>query len=394
MDNYLQEIEKYMQAEEHRIIDIACKLINTKTENPPGNEFLAAQTVKKVFESLNIPCKTFEKIKNRTNIVGYIGPCEEYTFTLLVACHLDVVPAGDGWEKDPFEAYVKNGRIYGRGASDNKGQMASLLSVAKYLKENESRLKGRFLLLGVADEERGSHLGLEYLVNECGINADFAIIPDVAHNMHMIDVTEKGALFLEIVSYGKQAHGSTPEKGINAIWNMIPLLECIKQYKFRYTDHPLHTPPTLNLGSLHGGTAANIVPATCKAQLDIRYLPEDSSEDIIRDIKKIIKEFEARYAAQLDLRVISDQLPTNLMTDNPFVEVIIKHTYAILGFKPRPMGQSGTTVTKQLIQKGIPAVGFGPGDQEEAHASNESISIQELVDFAKIMTLISLDMLT
>ncbi|MEK6558893.1 MAG: M20/M25/M40 family metallo-hydrolase, partial [Planctomycetota bacterium] len=278
--------------------------------------------------------------------------------------------------------------------SDNKGQMASMMAVAKFLKENEPKLKGQFILAGVADEERGSKLGLEYLLNECGIGADFAIIPDVGHNMNLIDVTEKGNLFLEITSHGKQAHGSRPEMGINAIWNMIILLECIKQLKFRHTVHPLHTPPTLNLGSIHGGTVPNIVPAICKAQLDIRYLPGDSADNIITDIRSIIKGVASQNpAARFDLRIISDQAPTAVAIDNSMVELISKHTFAVLGTNPKPKGMSGATVTKQLIEKDITAVGFGPGDEAEAHATNESISIKELVDFAEIMALIALDML-
>jgi succinyl-diaminopimelate desuccinylase len=387
-------VKKYMQQKEKEITNLACTLINKKTENPPGDEILAVQVIEDFFRSLQIPCNTFEKVKNRTNIVGYMGSKENASPVLLVACHLDVVPAGDDWTKNPFEAWIENGRIYGRGASDNKGQMASMMAVAQFLKENESELKGRFLLLGVADEERGSVLGLDYLLNECGISADFAIIPDVAHAMQIIDVTEKGTLFLEIASHGKQAHGSTPEMGINAIWDMIILLERIKQLKFRQVSHPLHTPPTLNLGSIHGGTAPNIVPALCKAQLDIRYLPGDSSDAIVNDIKNCMKEVEAQYPARFDLKVISDQPPTTVPTDNLLVELITKHTQSVLGTRPQPQGLSGATVTKQLIQKGIIAVGFGPGDESEAHATNESISIKELVDFAQIMALISLDILT
>ncbi len=382
-------VKKYMQSEEKEIIDLACRLINTKTENPPGDEILAVRIVEEFFQSLQIPYAIFEKTKNRSNIVGYIGKGHP---SLLIACHLDVVPAGDDWKKNPFEAWIENGRIYGRGSSDNKGQMASMLAVARFLKENESKLKGQFILAGVADEERGSSLGLEYLLNECKVSADYAIIPDVAHNMNLIDVTEKGALFLEITSHGKQAHGSRPEMGINAIWNMIILLERIKQLKFKHTSHPLHTPPTLNLGSIHSGTAPNIVPAVCKAQLDIRYLPEDSSDNIVNDIKNIIKEVETQCSlARFNLRIISNQPPTAVPINNPLVELISKHTLSILGTKPQPNGMSGATVTKQLIQKGIIAVGFGPGDETEAHATNESISIKELVDFAKIMALITLD---
>ncbi len=394
-DDLIAHIKKYLQNEEKNIVDLACKLIGAKTDNPPGNEILAVQIVEKFFQPLQIPYTIFEKIKGRANIVGYIGRRDHTRTgpTLLVACHLDVVPAGDDWRRNPFEAWVENRRIYGRGASDNKGQMASLMAVAKFLKENESSLQGQFLLAGVADEERGSVLGLEYLLNECGISADFAIIPDVAHNMRMIDVTEKGTLFLEIVSHGKQAHGSRPEMGINAIWNMIILLERIKQLKFRHTYHPLHTPPTLNLGSIHSGTAPNIVPAVCTAQIDIRYLPEDSSDNIVNNIRNSIREVEKDYPARFDLKIISDQPPTAVPINNPLVELISKHTFSILGITPRPRGLSGATVTKQLIQKGIIAVGFGPGDEAEAHATHESISIQELVDFAEIMALIAVDML-
>ncbi|MBI5678107.1 MAG: ArgE/DapE family deacylase [Planctomycetes bacterium] len=402
MDKYksttlVDYVKKYMNDEEKEIVDLTCKLINAKTENPPGDEILAVRIVEDFFQSLQIPYKIFEKTKNRANIVGYLGSRGERPFApaLLVACHLDVVPAGDDWKRNPFEAWIENGRIYGRGSSDNKGQMASMMAVARFLKENESKLKGQFILAGVADEERGSTLGLEYLLNECGIKADFAIIPDVAHNMQLIDVTEKGTLFLEITSHGKQAHGSRPEMGINAIWNMIPLLERIKQLKFKRTSHPLHTPPTLNLGPIHSGTSPNIVPAVCKAQLDIRYLPDDSADNIINDIKNIIREAETQYSsARFDLKIISNQLPTAVPINNPLVELISKHTLSILGTKPQPKGMSGATVTKQLIQKGITAVGFGPGDETEAHSTNESIGIKELVAFAKIMTLIALDILS
>ncbi|KKO21033.1 MAG: hypothetical protein DCC43_14295 [Candidatus Brocadia sp.] len=385
-----------MQREEKEIVDLACKLINAKTENPPGDEILAVRIVEDFFQSLRIPCKIFEKVKNRANIVGYLGGKGEWPSapTLLVACHLDVVPAGDDWKRNPFEAWIEDGRIYGRGSSDNKGQMASMMAVARFLKEHESGLKGQLILAGVADEERGSALGLEYLLNECGIKADYAIIPDVAHNMKLIDVTEKGALFLEITSHGKQAHGSRPEAGINAIENMMPLLERIKQLKFQKTSHPLHTPPTINLGSIHSGTAPNIVPALCKAQLDIRYLPDDSADNIVHAIKNIIRETEARSHAKFDLKILSNQVPTAVPADNPLVELISKHAVSVLGTRPQPRGMSGATVTKQLIQKGIVAVGFGPGDETEAHATNESIRIQELVDFAQIMTLIALDMLS
>ena len=386
-----EQIFSYMQNQENEIVRLADELIGANTVNPPGNERLAVNIVEKHFKTLGIRYDIFEKIAGRANIVGYIG---NRSPTLLVACHLDVVPPGNGWDTDPFKSVVRNGRIYGRGANDNKGQMASMLVLAKLLKDNESRLNGSFLLIGAADEEKGSDLGLKYLLDECGISADFAIIPDVAHNMKIIDVGEKGALFLNITSYGKQAHGSTPEKGTNAIWNMVELLNQLKNIKFQRLSHELFSHPTLNLGTISGGATHNIVPAKCEVKLDIRYLPGETEKEIVGNINDIITSIKKNNpTSKFDITVDAHLPPTQMPADNPLVNIIAMHSESVLGAKPIPMGFSGVTVTKQLIEKGIMAVGFGPGDEDQSHIANESIEIQELINFGRIMGLITFDIL-
>ncbi len=389
MENLLKN---FIDENKEEMVQLLCDLISTKTENPPGDEILAVDIVKNYFEKYGIVYEIFEKEENRSNIIGCIGTGKP---ELLVVCHLDVVPAGSGWDRDPFNAYILNERVYGRGATDNKGQMATMMVLAKFLKQNEFLLKGKFILAGAADEELGSVLGAEYLVNECGLCADYAIIPDVAHNMGLIDVSEKGALFLNIVSYGKQAHGSTPELGINAIWNLIELLEKIKTIEFSRQQHPLHTPPTFNLGRINGGAANNIVPGKCSADLDFRYLPGDSSNNILKKIDNCIMEVQNSIkGAKFEVNILSDLLPFEIDAGNELVNVILERTKSILNRSPKVSGMSGTTVNKQLISKGIISVGFGPGDSDQAHIANESIDIKELIDFAKIIGLISIDLIT
>ena len=160
--------------------------------------------------------------------------------------------------------------MYGRGASDDKGPTAALALAGACLKEC-FQLSGTVLLAGVADEEVGSALGLEYLLREGKIAADFAIVPDIAGNMKTIDLAEKGLLFVEIVSHGRQAHGSTPEKGVNALWNLIGLLNRIRERGVPMAQHALLSPPTCNLGMMSGGAAPNIVPGRASAVLDIRF---------------------------------------------------------------------------------------------------------------------------
>ena len=384
-------IEDYINNEKDEMVKLLCQLIGANTENPPGNEIAAVNIVKEYFNSSGIEYEIFEKEKDRSNIIGYIGTGKP---VLAVICHLDVVPAGDGWDSDPFKARVSDGRVYGRGANDNKGQMASMMVLARFLKQHESRLKGRFLIVGAADEEKGSALGAEYLLDECHLHADFAVIPDVSHNMQLIDVSEKGALFFEITSYGKQAHGSTPDLGVNAIWNLMELLERIKTLKFSRLSHPYHTPPSINLGGIKGGAAHNIVPGECIATLDIRYLPGDSKEEILQTIEKIIYDLQkTNTTARFKITVSSNLLPSEVPPDNPLVEIISKHTESVLSIRPNVNGMSGATINKQLLAKGITSVGFGPGDMGGAHIANESVDIKELVDFAKIIGLVVFDML-
>ncbi len=388
-------LKKFIEDNKDEIVDLLCQLIAAKTENPPGNEILAVDIVEEYFKKNKIRYKIFEKEPSRANIVGYVGRGKP---ELLIVCHLDVVPAGNGWYKDPFKAYVSNNRVIGRGANDNKGQMASMMVLVKFLKENEALLNGTFILVGAADEERGSVLGAEYLVAECGLTADYAIIPDVSHNMELIDVSEKGALFLNIISYGRQAHGSTPELGINAIWNMIELLEKVKEkiaFKFKNEKHPLHSPPTFNLGTIKGGATNNIVPGECHTGLDFRYLPGDSSASILQVIDNCVEEVrKLNKSAKFEVNVEFDLLPSEVDKDNELVNMITKRTESILNVRPKVRGMSGATVNKQLIARGITSVGFGPGDTGCAHIANESIDITELVDFAKIIGLVTGDLLS
>jgi acetylornithine deacetylase/succinyl-diaminopimelate desuccinylase family protein len=391
------QVKEFVKTRWGELVELTCKLIRARTENPPGRESLASRVVEDYLSALDIPYTLHKKEPERTNIVARIGPPTPTGTkgpSLLVACHLDVVPAGDGWASDPFEPLVKDGRVYGRGATDNKGQMAASMVLARFLKENEAQLQGEFLLIGAADEERGSRLGLEYLLEECGLRADYAIIPDVSYGMRKIDVAEKGALFIGITSIGKQAHGSRPEEGVNAIWNMIDLLQELKALTFKRTSLPLFTPPTLNLGTIQGGAARNIVPGKCQVGVDIRHLPGESKEEILERIWDIIRRVEKQNpTACFELEVESYLEPSAVDERNPLIGLLQKHTQAVLGLRPELIGLSGATVTKQLLQKGIIAVGFGPGSEKEAHVANESIEVQQLADFVEIMALVCMELL-
>lgn len=388
-------IHDFVEARRDDLARYLSDLIRARTVNPPGDEYLAAPVLTDFCQARGIPYETFEKEKGRTNVVARLGAGRP---RILVPCHFDVVPAGSGWETDPFEPLERDGRIVGRGAKDNKGPLAAMMVAAEYLKAHEADLAGQLLLVGCADEEAGSRLGMKYLLEECGVEAEMAIVPDAGSEMREIDVGEKGALFLKVRALGRQAHGSTPERGASALWPMIAFLERIRDWRPAVPEGAegagLFTPPTLNVGTIHAGTVANIVPGECEAQLDLRYPPGPDPEAILAHLRsELAAVADAHEGVRMDLEVLSNQPPTLVDASNPMVEAIRRHTRAVTGTAAEPIGQSGATVAKFLILRGIPAVGFQPGPEGVEHVAGEWTDLDGLARFAEVMAKVVLDLL-
>ncbi len=380
---------KFFDDARDEVLDLLCRLIEKDTVNPPGNEHRAAEIVHKYLDECGIAWKDYEKEPGRTNVIAEIGSGRP---VLLVAAHLDVVPAGEGWATDPFKPVVKDGRVYGRGAVDNKGQLASMLLCAKFLKLNEDRLNGKFVLVGAADEERGSQLGLVYLVKENIVDADAAIIPDTAGNMRRISVGEKGMLRLRVTSRGRQAHASTPEIGFNAIWPLVDFLVRFRELDLGGEKHELFSPLTTNVGIIKGGAAVNIVPASAEVDIDCRYLPDNDGEAIAAEIRALARQTEAAApGSKLEVDVVENMPPFVVDPGEAIVKLIQKNASDVLGLDAGLIGMAGTTVCKQLIGKGIVAVGYSSGDVGVAHIADEYIATDELVGLAKVMASIVLD---
>ncbi|MHC1591078.1 MAG: M20 family metallopeptidase, partial [Candidatus Helarchaeales archaeon] len=214
---------------EREIQSILTQLIRAKTVNPPGNEKTAADVIMPILKKMNMDIKIHEKEKDRTNIVASIGNEEP---SLMIVCHLDVVPVEDPttWKNDPFECTLENGIFYGRGTNDNKGQLASVLIAAKTVLKHVTP-KRKLVLVFAADEERGSNYGMKYLLESKLVHADHCIVAE-ATECTAIQIAEKGILWLKLKSRGKQAHGSHPEQGINAIQNLSLVLAELKKFEF------------------------------------------------------------------------------------------------------------------------------------------------------------------
>jgi succinyl-diaminopimelate desuccinylase len=386
-----RDVHAFIEAHAADLRAYLSDLIRARSVNPPGDEFRPARVLTDFCQGLGLPFETFEKVPGRTNVVARVGQGRP---RVLVPLHLDTVPAGDGWATDPFEPVVKDGRLYGRGAKDDKGHLAGCMLAARYLKEHPDRWTGTLLLVGAADEETGSALGVQYLINECGLEADVALVPDAGYGMREIDVGEKGVLFLRVRAAGRQAHGSEPERGASALWPIVDFLNRLRAYRPPGGRTPLFTAPTLNVGAIHGGSAPNMVPGQCETLLDLRYLPGTDGEAVLSHVRQLVREVESGAPdVRMELEVLSHQLPTLVDQNHPVLAMLERRTEEVTGRRPQRIGQSGATVAKFLILGGIPAAGFAFGPEGAEHMANEYVDLDELGRFAEVMTLVILDLM-
>lgn len=378
------------------------RTINVTTEQLPQHPFLAqrgeehrvAAIVTRELEKLGIRHEAHSRQEGRPNVIGHLGRNENGR-RLMVASHMDIVPAGDGWETDPYVMTVKDGFAYGRGVLDNKGPLAASLVAARILKEvlGEDAIGGEFQLAALSDEEAtdpdGVDYGIHFLLERNLVDATFAIIPDIGENMRSIDVAEKGRAVVKIQALGKQAHGSTPERGVNAVYRMARLVHEIEELSLRHEEHPVLGRPSLNLGQIQGGAAPNIVPGECTIYLDIRTVPGMTREGLLAQLQTCCDRVGKDWF-RMELQAWSE--PHAIDPNNVLVSAIQSNSATLLGLRPEPFGMGGGTFAKALNLHGVVSVGWGPGDDEAFHVANEYVEIKQLVDFTQLLCLVSLDL--
>jgi acetylornithine deacetylase/succinyl-diaminopimelate desuccinylase family protein len=378
-------IFKYIEENKDYVVGVLDRLIRANTVNPPGNEIEAARVVSDELEKLNLPYEIYEKEAGRANILTRLG---EGSPSLMLISHLDVVPPGEGWDHPPLQATLRGDRIYGRGSVDNKGQMASSLLALKALRDLEIPIPGTLFVLGAADEERGSAMGVRYLLEEGKISSDFVLVTEATNGG--IEIAEKGSAGGRLISKGVQAHGSMPEKGINAIIKMAKVLARLEGFRFTFRPDPLLGGPTINVGMIKGGIAGNVVPPSCEAQLDIRIVPGMDANTVKRDLESFIAKIKEEDPEINILVDIPRSIPaTSISPDSPFPRILGEVVEEVTGMKPNYFGIGGMTVAKLFILRGIQAPVFSLGDEGLCHMANEYITIKELIDNAKVYALLA-----
>lgn len=377
------------------IIKLLRKLVRTPSTNPPGNEEEMANLVYAKMKAIGMEVQTFAAEPGRPNVIGRLRG-REGSPVLILNTHMDTVPPGDlkQWTFHPFSAKVKNNRIYGRGACDNKGSLAAMIMAASALKKADVELRGDLVLTAVVDEEMGGDKGTRYLVEKGLIRGDMGITCGVS-NLDTLYIASRGSIWLEIVTKGKLSHASMPHLGINAVEKMAKVILAMKELKLKLpSPHKLLPSPTIAPGTtIAGGTKVNMIPDACKATFDIRIVPEQSFKEVLDEIKGCIEGLKLEdKELQAEVRVSRLIDPAEISEDERIVRIAKEATKYVTGREPKIAGISGATDARFLInQARIPTiVNFGPGRLNQCHVANEYIEIDQVVAATKIYALTAL----
>lgn len=217
-----------------------------------GDEKLVADKLQALFEQHDIPCEQVEYSAGRNQLVATLKGSETGP-VLGFSGHMDVVPVGEiPWEEDPFAAIEKDGLLYGRGTCDMKSGLIAAVVAMIRLKEAGANFKGTVKLLATVGEET-SAIGSGQLVDQGYADDLDALVIGEPTNVE-IGVAHKGALWPRITTYGKTAHGSMPDQGVNAIEHMLLVLNAFKEtFDFSQSVDELVGASTSSLDIIKGG---------------------------------------------------------------------------------------------------------------------------------------------
>jgi len=347
------------------------------SQNPPGDEREVAEFVGKYLKDLGLETKSYSFSPKRVNLLARLDAGKNRK-SLLVTPHLDTVPAGANWKTPALKPKIIGNRIYGLGATDCKGNLASLLEAINVIVQDGIKLDYNLIFAATADEESGSGLGLIPLLKRKILKADAAIVLD-ADDFEIV-VTQKGLMHLTVRLRGKKAHGAYPWLGVNAIDIASRVIIDLKNIHGKTVTNQYLHPPTVNVGTIRGGDKVNVVSDWCEFELDFRFLPGSSEKEILRSLRRII----SRYTNNFKIEIQGVQAPYAIDPSHPLVRSLVSAMRS-LKIKPRISGSEGATVITFFKEMNIPAVATGFGTEGCAHIADEYASLDTLYQGAQVL---------
>lgn len=402
------------------LIELTQALIRIPTLNPPGSNY------RDICEFLQMRLKQSGFVCDLLRAEGAPADSDQYPRYNLVArrdglesgecvhfnSHTDVVRVGEGWSFDPFAGTVQDGKIYGRGACDMKGGLAtSIIAIEAFLACHTSSFRGAIEFSATADEETGGFGGVAWLAKHGWFSpqkVQHVIIPEPL-NKDRICLGHRGVWWAELTTKGRIAHGSMPFLGDCAVRHMSAILAEMESSLFpklvkKRTAMPVvpegARQSTLNINSIHGGGAemaedytgfpAACVPDHCRMIIDRRYLAEETFKDVRAEFVEMLDNVVSkRPGLEYELRDLFCVPPSLTDKNAPVVNCVQEAIKQVLDAPAKLVVSPGTYDQKHIDRIGRMknCIAYGPGILDLAHQPDEWIGIDDMMDSAKVMSL-------
>jgi acetylornithine deacetylase len=274
--------------------------------------------------------------------------------TILLNSHHDTVKPNSGYTRDPYDAKIEDGKLYGLGSNDAGGCLVSLIAVFLYFFDKQN-LKYNFCLATSAEEEISGVNGLELIIPDLG-RLDFGIVGEPTQMQ--LAIAERGLMVLDCVAHGKAGHAAR-EEGENAIYKALPDIEWFRTFRFP-KESEVFGPIKMSVTIINAGSQHNVVPASCTFTVDVRVTDAYRNEEVLEIIRQHVS---------CDVTPRSIRLkPSKIDKNHPIVQAGIALERTTYG--------SPTTSDQSLLD--IPSLKVGPGDSARSHTADEFVYVDEI----------------
>ncbi|WP_048000379.1 ArgE/DapE family deacylase [Lactiplantibacillus herbarum] len=362
-------------------VQILSDLVKIKSVN--DNEVEVAQYLQQLFADHGIKAELMPVSENRSNLVAEIGTTGP---VLGISGHMDVVAPGDlaDWDSDPFTLTERDGKLYGRGATDMKSGLAAMVISMIEIDAAHTLTNGRIRLMATIAEEVGETGSQKFY--EAGMMDDVDALLIGEPSGYNVAFAHKGSIDIKLTSTGMAAHSSMPEQGYNAL---DPLIEVLYQanHAFRDTDRTsaLLGPLVFNTTIVNGGDQVNSIPAKAEADINIRSIPEFDNDEAIATLQQLVDQ-QNQQGARLQMDVFMSQNAVEAPKDTKLSDLAVKIGEPYAG-QPIPKLAIPAVTDASNLLKGkshdFPFIMFGPGNATP-HQVNENVEKKIYLDFISL----------
>jgi acetylornithine deacetylase len=385
------------------LVETLCQLVAIPSVNPMGKmvsgpeygEARLTDHLETLFQRLRVPYRRQLAEPGRENIVAWLDgeiPPDQGGKLLLYAAHQDTVPV-DGMTIEPWKPIVRDGRVYGRGACDDKGGMTAMLAAFARLAAERPRGMPTLVMACTVNEECGFS-GIDALRQSwtAGANSLIPRKPDAAIVAEPtgldVVVAHRGVARWFCHTRGLAAHSSRPEAGDNAIYKMARVLQVLERYQWdvvgKLGSHPYCGPATMSVGTIRGGASVNVVPDLCSIEIDRRLRPDETPRQAYQHLVDYLAEApEITFPVEHDPTYLEAPALSN-DGNGPIAEHLLGLVREVTG-QGNKIGVAYATDAAFLASVGVPTVVFGPGSIAQAHTVDEWLPINELEQAAEIL---------